>query len=236
VDEQLQGLIDLQQLDTRIFALEGELRHLPTQIDATQAAVADSRKAVETLKAELDAAKKAIRAKEKDLDVSAAKRAKSEARLYEVKTNKEYSAVLAEIEEIKQEKSRIEEEILALMEVQERSATEIQEREASLKQREVEARREEAKVRARLQEVESDLEIGRGDRQSLVRQLPRDILTSYDRLLRHCNGVAVVQVLPGGICGGCRVALTPQRFQEVRQQSSLHTCESCGRYQYWLPA
>jgi predicted nucleic acid-binding Zn-ribbon protein len=229
-------LIDLQQLDTRTFSLEDELRQLPAQIEAIQAGVAEARKAVETLKAELEAAKKAIRAQEKDLEVSAAKRAKSEARLYEVKTNKEYSAVLAEIEEIKQEKARIEEEILALMEVQERNTGEIQEKEAALKRREAEARREEAERRTRLQAVEADLEIVRGDRESLGRQLPREILASYDRLLRHLNGMAVVQVLPGAICGGCRVSLTPQRFHEVRQQASLFTCESCGRYQYWLPA
>jgi predicted nucleic acid-binding Zn-ribbon protein len=236
VDEQLQGLIELQQLDTRIFSLEGELRQLPLQIESIQAGVAESRTAVERLKAELDSAKKAIRTKEKDLEVSATKRARGEARLYEVKTNKEYSAVLAEIEEVKQEKARIEEEILTLMEVQERSAREIQEGEARLKEQEARARQEEAAVRARLQEAESSLEIVRGDRESLVKQLPRNMLASYDRLLRHCNGMAVVQVLPGGICGGCRVTLTPQRFHEIRQQSSLHTCESCGRYQYWLPA
>jgi predicted nucleic acid-binding Zn-ribbon protein len=236
VDEQLQGLIDLQQLDSRIFLLEGELRQLPAQIEASQAAVADARSAVERLKAEMDSAKKSIRAKEKDLEVSAAKRAKSEARLYEVKTNKEYSAVLVEIEEIKQEKARIEEEILAQMEVQERCAGQIQEGEASLTLREAQAQREEAAARARLQALESDLDILRASRESLVRQFPRDLLGSYDRILRHRNGAAVVQVLPGGICGGCRVTLTPQRFHEIRQQSSLYTCESCGRYQYWVPA
>jgi len=236
VDEQLQYLIDLQQLDSRIFSLEGEQARLPAQIEAIQAQVAEARKAVETLKGELDAAKKAIRSKEKDMEVSATKQAKSAARLYEVKTNKEYSAVLHEIEEIKQEKARIEDEILNQMEVQERTTREIQEGEVALKRHEAEARQAEVAVRARLRVVEGDLEIVRAERESLVRQLPREILASYDRLLRHLNGVAVVQVLPGGICGGCRVTLTPQRFQELRQQSSLHTCESCGRYQYWVPA
>ena len=236
MDEQLQGLIDLQQLDSRIFLVEGELKQLPAEIEAIQAAVAAAQNAVGRLKAELDSAKKAIRAKEKDLEVSSAKRTKSEARLYEVKTNKEYSAVLVEIEEIKQEKGRIEEEILAQMETQERCAQQIQEGEAALKLSEGEARRQEAAVRARIQALEADLDILRVSRESLVRQLPRDLLASYDRILRHRSGTAVVQVLAGGICGGCRVTLTPQRFHEIRQQSSLHTCESCGRYQYWLPA
>jgi hypothetical protein len=236
VDPQLQTLIDLQGLDSRIAGLEAELARLPLQIEETQRSVAEARKAVDDLKGKLDSTKKDIRSKENDLESSATKRAKCEARLYEVKTNKEYSAVLAEIEGIKQEKAKIEEEILTLMESQERLAVEIREVESRLRGREAEGTLEEAAVRSRLQTVETDLALVRGDRESLVRQLPRDLLASYEKLLRHLANLAVVQVLPGGICGGCRVTLTPQRIQEVKQQSALYTCESCGRYQYWLPA
>jgi predicted nucleic acid-binding Zn-ribbon protein len=35
-------------------------------------------------------------------------------------------------------------------------------------------------------------------------------------------------------CGGCRVTITPQRLQELRQQNALIHCESCGRYLYWV--
>jgi predicted nucleic acid-binding Zn-ribbon protein len=236
VDQQLQTLIDLQGLDSRIAGLETELARLPVQIEEIRASVAQTRKAVEDLKGKLDSTKKEIRSKEQDLEVTASKRTKCEARLYEVKTNKEYSAVLSEIEGIKQEKAKIEEEILALMESQERLATEIREAEARLAKHEAEGRAEEATMKARLEAAETDLALVRGDRESLARQLQRDLLASYERLLTRPGNLAVAQVLPGGICGGCRVTLTPQRLQEVKQQSALHNCESCGRYQYWLPA
>ncbi len=70
----------------------------------------------------------------------ALKRSKSESRLYEVKTNKEYSAVLLEIEEIKQEKAQIEEQILALMEVGEGIAVDIRGAEQVHAQREEQAK------------------------------------------------------------------------------------------------
>jgi hypothetical protein len=38
-----------------------------------------------------------------------------------------------------------------------------------------------------------------------------------------------------GICSGCRVSLTPQRFNEVRQSSQILPCESCGRILYYQP-
>ena len=239
MDQQLQVLINVQALDTKIAALESEQARLPRQIEAVQAAVAQARDGVQTLKGRLDQNKKDTRAKEKDLEDAQVKRQKSEARLYEVKTNKEYSAVLVEIEEIKQEKAKIEEEVLSLMEMQERLAMEIRDAEASLKTGESQGREEEAQIRQRLAAVEAELDGLRGERESLSRDLPKDLLADYEKLLRPRGGLAVARVLPvdgGSICGGCRMTLTPQCLQEVKQQSALLNCESCGRFLYWLPA
>jgi predicted nucleic acid-binding Zn-ribbon protein len=146
VDSQLLTLIDLQGFDTRIFALEADAARLPKQIEAIHAAVAEAKKSLETLKQRADTTRKDLRAKEKDLEVTTAKRAKAEARLWEVKNNVEYSAVLSEIETIKQEKARGEEEILGLMELQERLAADTREAEGRLKAREEQARQDEAVV------------------------------------------------------------------------------------------
>ena len=153
MDAQLLTLIDLQAFDTRIAALEAEAARLPKQIDAIHAALADAKKILETLKAKADVTKKDLRTKEKDLDVVTAKRAKAEARLWEVKNNTEYSAVLAEIEAIKQEKAKGEEEILTLMELQERLVVDVREAEARFKTREEQARQDEAVVNTKLAEV-----------------------------------------------------------------------------------
>jgi predicted nucleic acid-binding Zn-ribbon protein len=235
MDGDLRTLIDLQGLDTKIAALEGELARLPKEIEAIHAAVARARQSVEGLKGRLDQTRKDIRSKEKDLEVCQAKRQKSEARLYEVKTNKEYSAVLVEIEEIKQEKARTEEEILALMEVQERLVVEVREAEAALRAREAQGEREEARVRERLGAAEVEVAALQSERAQVARELPEGLLADYAKLLRHRAGLAVAPVGSAGICGGCRVGLTPQRLQEVKQRLALITCESCGRFLYWSP-
>lgn len=233
MDVQLQTLINLQAIDTRIAGLEADAARLPREIAAIHAAVEAAMKDAEQAKARLDAAKKDQRAKEKDLEVVQGKRAKNEARLYEVKTNKEYSAVLIEIEEIKQEKARMEEEVLVLMEAQERLTSDIREAEARFKQRESEGRSQEATLTEQLRGIEADLAGVRTERKELASKLPRNILADYDRILRARAGLALVPVTKPNFCGACRMTITPQRLQELRAQSSLIPCESCGRYLYW---
>jgi predicted nucleic acid-binding Zn-ribbon protein len=233
MDQTLQTLIGLQAIDSRINALEADAARLPKEIAAIHAAVEDAQKQVEQAKARLDTARKAQRAKEKDLEVVQAKRSKTEGRLYEVKTNKEYSAVLIEIEEIKQEKARMEEEVLVLMESQERLIGDIREAEARLKQREAEGRSREAAAREQLRGVETDLAAARSERKELAARLPGPILADYDRILRARGGVALVPVAKPNFCGACRMTITPQRLQELRAQTSVIPCESCGRYLYW---
>jgi uncharacterized protein len=233
VDPQIQTLIDLQGHDARIAALESEAARLPRQIEALQTSLAEAKKLVETIKARVDATRKELRAKEKDLEVIAAKRSKLEARLYEVKTNKEYSAALLEIEESKQEKAKTEEEILALMELQERLGVEIREAEIRCKTREEQARQDEAVVRKKLAAVEQELSGVRGERAGRARDLPPGLLADYDRISRARGGVAVAAVGVTAVCGGCRVTIRPQAIQELRAASVPMRCESCGRYLYW---
>jgi predicted nucleic acid-binding Zn-ribbon protein len=233
VDSQLQTLIELQGLDAKIAAHEAEAARLPRQVEAIQAALAEARKLVETVKSKLDTTRKELRVREKDLEVANVKRQKLEARLYEVKTNKEYSAVLLEIEEAKQEKAKTEEDILGLMEMQERLGAEIKDAEQRFKAREEQARQDEAVVTKKLAVVQQELGALRTERGAHAKALPPGLLASYERISRARGGVAVAAVSVAGVCGGCRVSIRPQAMQELRSATSLMVCESCGRYLYW---
>jgi len=228
---ELKALIQLQEHDSRLARLEAEAGRLPKRIEAIQASVAEARAAVEVTKAKVDTTRKNLRVKEKDLEVVAAKRSKADAHLWEVKTNKEYSAVLVEIEDIKQDKARTEEEILALMEMQERLAAEIREAEARLRTREEQGSQDEASIRRQLAAVEAELAGVRDERATLARDVPPGILADYERILKARGGLAIAPVTTG-FCGGCRVTIRPQALQELRG-ATLMRCESCGRYLYW---
>jgi predicted nucleic acid-binding Zn-ribbon protein len=231
VPSELNALIQLQEHDSRLARLEAEAGRLPKRIEAIRASVAEAHAAVDAAKVKVDSTRKNLRAKEKDLDVVAAKRSKADAHLWEVKTNKEYSAVLVEIEDIKQEKARTEEEILALMEMQERLAAEIRDAEARLRTREEQGNQDEGRVRQQLSAVEAELAAVREERVALARDVPPGILADYERILKARGGLAIAPVTTG-VCGGCRVTIRPQALQELRG-ATLMRCESCGRYLYY---
>jgi len=233
VDDTLRVLIELQAVDTRIAGLEAEAARLPREIEAVRAAVEEARRAVESLRGRMDQTRKETRAREKDLEDCQVKRQKYEGQLYQVKTNKEYSAVLAEIEEVKQQKSRIEEDILTLMERQERLAAEIKQAEGRLRSAEAEGAQQEGALRARLTEVEGRLTAERQRRAAVAAGLTPTLLGEYERLLRARGGLALVPVTRPNLCSGCRMTVTPQRLQQLKQQNALVGCESCGRYLYW---
>jgi len=233
VDAQLLTLIDLQGFDTRLAALEAEAARLPKQIEAIHLALAEAKKTLDAVKLKADTTRKDLRTKEKDLEVVTAKRAKAEGRLWEVKNNTEYSAVLSEIEAIKQEKAKGEEEILGLMELQERLTAEGREAESRLKAREEQAHQEEAVVRKKLAAVEAELAGLRADRHSRAQALPRPLLADYEKILKARSGIAVASVTASAVCSGCRVSIRPQAIQELKAAQAPMLCENCGRYLYW---
>jgi len=235
MDSNLQRLQELQVLDSRIAGFERKLEAIPARIQGIRDGLQQAKSGVDAIRVKLDGARKDMRGKEKDLEYQGSQRKKLEAKLYEVKTNKEYSAALAEIEGAKVEKNRVEEEILGLMELQERLGREAVEGDAKLRPLEAEAKVQEAAAAEELRALEADLEVARTERESVARDVPRDILVQYGRLLKVRGGLAVALVGSNGICSGCRVTLTPQRFNEVRQSSQIFVCENCGRFLYYQP-
>jgi predicted nucleic acid-binding Zn-ribbon protein len=235
MDPNLQHLHDLQGLDSRIAGLEKKLEAIPVRLQAIRETQEQATAAVEAQRTRLAGARKELRAREKDLEQNASEKAKRDAKLYEVKTNKEYSAVLAEIETLKVEKGRVEEEILALMETQERMTREIAEAEGRLKRQTEEARAQQAAATEELRALEADVALVRAERESLAKDVPRDSMAQYSRLLKGRGGLAVAVVGANGICTGCRLTVTPQRFNELRQSTQILTCENCGRILYYQP-
>ncbi len=103
MEEQLSLLIQLQDIDTKMRALSEEKQRLPEILASLERRRLESKEEIEKTKELLQAAQKNKRDRDKDLEAGVQKVEKLKARTSEIKTNKEYQALLKEIETAQQE-------------------------------------------------------------------------------------------------------------------------------------
>jgi predicted nucleic acid-binding Zn-ribbon protein len=149
-----------------------------------------------------------------------------------VKTNKEYQAMLKEIDDTKKEISRNEDSALELMDKIEHLGGEVAELEKDL----AEKRRKLEEDRKVVQREGDELK-GRLDRLEAIRQLVRErvtpeLLKKTDFLFHKQAGIAVSAV-ENGVCGVCHMNIPPQKFIELQRDEEILQCPHCHRFLYW---
>lgn len=230
--EELGRLVELQRLDSEIAELEAVVGAIPGQIRTMEEQVLQAKAALDGATAEIDKMQKLRRQKERDLEEATRELKKRQSRLYEIKTNQEYSAVLKEIEGLKQKISTLEEEILVLLEQIEDAMRAQAQEEVRVRFKQAEFLRDKQKREGELRELTGRLSALQGAREGQSKGVETSLLQQYLRLLKSRAGLAVAPARDGS-CEGCHVALTPQLYNEVRRSEEILTCERCGRILYW---
>jgi len=230
--EVLENIYRIQELDTAIRGLEEQRTQVPKEVERLDAELGAAQAELERIGSDQQAQAKHRRTLEQQVEDATLTIKKYQRQVYEVKTNKEYTAMLHEIEQEKSKVSRLEEEILTLMELAEKAAT--QEREARKKLDAVAATVSERKAELAGQARDLEAQTGRADasRAELLKLLPAEILATYQRISKGRNGIAVVPMV-GGACGGCFVNLPTKLTVHIRSMEELVTCEACGRILIW---
>ncbi len=230
----LQTLVDLQKIDSVIFELQRLIDEFPVLIQRLDQQLEEHEESLITLRARLAEQEKLRRSKELDVESRIDQIKKYQGQLLQVKTNKEYSALLNEISGLKTKNDLTEEDILELMESVERAKKAIAEtaKEVEIeKVKIVEVKREKGAEQADLQ---AKLEQHQARCDQMAATVDEKVLKEYTKLLKLRNGIAVSSVGEGGVCRGCHVAVTPQMFAEVKGGDVLHRCPTCFRFLYWL--
>ncbi|NLF32581.1 MAG: hypothetical protein GX591_17030 [Planctomycetes bacterium] len=161
--------------------------------------------------------------------------------LNRARTNKEYAALLTQINSFKADNSKLEEQILATMEGLDKAKAELEaigahvEAEEKRKTHAAEANAGEvAKLNAMLDEL-------RQRRNEAAAAVPHDVLANFDRIAgnRDGEGLAPIEVVDAKrnefICGGCYMGLSAEHYNALLSKDEIRHCDSCGRILY-IPA
>ena len=154
--------------------------------------------------------------------------AKAKMKLPAIKTNKEYSAILTEIDGIKEKITSCEDRELEIMEVLEEKEKTLPGLENEYKEEEKKYQEYKAKKETEAVRVKKELEEFKTQRQEVVRSIDPAWVRSYDRVAKSRGGVAVVG-LKEGVCQGCFQRVRPQMAIEIKTSEKMHQCPECSR-------
>jgi predicted nucleic acid-binding Zn-ribbon protein len=228
----LTRLIRLQQLETAADEARRRIADHPARTQALDARLQSARDAVAGMKAKLTAASEKRRAEEKEVASVQTRLAKYKDQLLEVKTNREYTAMLHEIDAAQNDIRAREDRILEIMMESDELNAGIKKSEGELKAAEKDIAAERTVIDTEMAELQAAIDKTTTERETLVASIDRQVLSIFEITAKSRKGVAVAEA-KDGLCSICHVRLRPQVFNEVRKNESIIQCDSCRRILYF---
>lgn len=229
----LERLIRLQQIDLFGESARRRVADHPILVEGLDTRLASATDGLATARTRVAENQTARRAIEKDLEMIQMRLSKFKGQLMDVKTNKEYQAMLKEIEAAQTEIRRLEDRILERMLEADELATRQKHAEARLAADKQAIASERAQLEEETTRLQQELEEATSKRAQVVAEVAPGPLWTYE-LVRGRRGTAVAEV-KGDYCSACHVRLRPQAANELRRNDMLFQCEHCQRLLYYPP-
>ncbi len=229
----LEKLVHLQKAASHLQKVEADLAQVPKDKEAQEGRLSDERARLEAARAGLLASQKARKHYEAELQDLEQKRSKYKGQLMDVKTNKEYTAMLHEIEGVEREIRGREDLVLGEMEKAEGLAAEVKREEQEWKAVEERFRVEGKALDQRTQSLQTDADRLRAERDLVAASISGPVIDLYNRVAK-LRGVAVAEAREGA-CQVCHVKLRIQMYSELKRNEEIAQCPSCNRILFFDP-
>ena len=226
-----ENLIQLQKTDAELIEVSHFLKDVPNQIQDIDNKIEASFEIVARAQDKLAANQKKRRDLEAEIQDTKELATKYKRQLGEVKTNREYTSLLQEIDETEKKADNLEEEIISEM----LQADDIEEEIKAATQKANEAKEKFTKEKETLLNKKTQLEETRKkldlEKESLLPKIPSDLLALYKNTASKNNGIALSQVTEE-FCSMCHMRIRPQVINELKEAKKIIVCENCGRILY----
>ena len=230
---EIRTLIKIQKLDLTMDDLKKRARAIPSESAALDAELEDARTALETAKAKLKDLEKRQRHEELILEDKTTLLKKYDQQLFSVKTNKEYKAILTEMDVAKAEISSVEDTILEILTDIDYVKGEMAAADEALRDKEEKVREAKLRLEKELEAVQRELKEHEQQKQALVPNVDEDLYELYERIRKAKKDGPGAVAVKNDSCTGCFMQIPPQVVNELIASDRLITCQSCSRILYW---
>ena len=233
MEQYIESLQKLQTVDIRIRELTEGLERYPSEIDNLKKDLLEKEESIQLKEAKLAE----LRAQRNDFESSLRSNQESiknsEARLFAIKTHREYEALQKEITDTRKETLEIEDQTISVM-------AEIEETETALGEEKENYATLEEQYAQQIVEKEKkieELEISRGpaerEKSELLSKIDPKILPLYEKIFKK-NGRALA-LAENEQCTSCHINIPPQLYNEILKRLKPVQCPNCKKILYTKP-
>ncbi len=230
--DDLELLLKLQVIDYDRGELERSKEYIPDMMENLKREIVEIEETFSSNEKELSEA--TILQKSLELEVSALqdelKRLKS--MMMAIKTNKEYDALVSQIDSVREsinEKETTLLEIIERIEILESGIDDLRKKSTETKKQNDDQL---SILQEKMDSVGSKVQMKDDERQNIIVRVPRRMMSIYERIRKNRGGSVVIMVKKRA-CGACFKALPPHRIQELKRGDQMITCDNCGRLLFW---
>jgi predicted nucleic acid-binding Zn-ribbon protein len=231
----LKGLIKLQSVENILRAEKAKLTRCRRNVIIQENKIRSLQNALEAKKEEVQLSRVQLDRLELELKSRDETIARLRASLNSAKTNKEYAAVLTQLNTTKADNSKIETQSLELLKVIETDESECQEIQKEIEEQKKvleEIRKESEKLakqyEAKIDEIQAEWD-------EVAKGIPKGPLDMFKRVAETYDGqaVAVIDQQEGKkgpySCGGCFMGITAESVNLLMTKDDIIRCPNCTR-------
>ncbi|MFQ5806445.1 MAG: zinc ribbon domain-containing protein [Phycisphaerae bacterium] len=231
----LQALFALQDIELQIVDIRRQLERKQRLARAQTGKLKAARDAIEAERTHVKRAQAEFDELDLDLKGRSANISRLREHLNTVRTNRDYAAVLAKLNNEKADVSRLENRALGIMQAIDARKQELAEHERAESAEAERLRELQAQLEHARESFASRLEELQTQRREALVKIDRNTVTLFKRLSERYDGEALAEVErpdPGRdefICAGCHMSLRTEVANTLKSRDEIVTCKNCGR-------
>jgi predicted nucleic acid-binding Zn-ribbon protein len=229
--EQISILVRLQTIDSDIQKIEKRLGKVDSEMAVLDSELEEFESSIKEKVSIGEEYQKTFRSLESDANMNLPKIAKSKEKLTSVKTNKEYQALLKEIEDLKTANSNTEDQMLEILEQSDTAEVQLREEEHQFESAKIRVAEEKDAIKMAAEEDRTRLAGLQEDFQTVLDTVNPDILKAFKSVRSRIGNLAIAKV-EDAVCAGCHMNIPPQMYNELQRFESLMYCPQCQRIIY----
>lgn len=234
----LDAIRALQEIELQIYDIRRQLARKEKFVTLQSAKVNSARAALETEQREYRRAQVEMGEFDLTLKARSAGVDKLREQLLAVRTNKEYAAMLSQLNTEKAEVSRIESRGLEMMGALETRKIALAAHEKTCQDEEQRLAELKNQFQAAQQSFSQKLAELNTLRQQATEKIAPEIQTIFNRVSERYEGEAMARVVRSNprrdefTCEGCNMSITADRYNGLKTRDEIQTCGNCGRILY----